>query len=419
MPSEEARRRMNEVRRLWADYLEADLRLLEAAGKGESHFQEARALAAGVTATSYSAVIKELSTVTAWSNERGKETSEAASAEYSEGLYLSIAAIVRALGLGVVLALAITASITLPLKEGVAIAEAVASEDLTRQIETSGRDEVAELLRSMQQTSSSLSTLVGHVRDCSVTIAHGSHEIASGNLDLSRRTEEQASNLEEPAASMEEFTTIAQSNSDTARQADELATSATSAALGGGTAVEAVVETMSKILDASRKISEIDGLVDGIAFQTNILALNAAVEAARAGPQGRSFAVVAAEVRSLAQRSAVAAREIKTLIDDSVATVEVEADQAAAAGRSMKEIVSQITGVGQLIASISSATAEQTAGIAQVGEAINQMDRVTQQNAALVEQSAAAAESLKTQADQLSEMVAAFKVVDGHRPAIA
>ena len=252
--------------------------------------------------------------------------------------------------------------------------------------------------------------IVGEVRLSSDSIATGSSEIATGNADLSQRTEEQASNLEETAASMEELTSTVKNNADTAHKAAALAGEASRAAVQGGEVVAQVVSPMEEISAASRKITDIISVIDGIAFQTNILALNAAVEAARAGEQGRGFAVVASEVRSLAQRSADAAREIKTLIGASVEKVENGTQLVSEAGRSMEGIVAQVQRVSDLIGEISSATSEQTTGISQVGEAVTQLDQVTQQNAALVEQSAAAADSLRHQAAKLAEVVSVFRL---------
>ncbi len=291
--------------------------------------------------------------------------------------------------------------------------EAVASigeGDLSREIRAEGRGEVAEMLRSMQRMQSSLVRIVGAVRQSSDSIATGSAEIANGNADLSQRTEEQAANLEQTAASMEELTSTVKNNADTARQAAALANAASTAAVQGGSVVGQVVATMQDISAASNKITDIIGVIDGIAFQTNILALNAAVEAARAGEQGRGFAVVAAEVRSLAQRSANAAKEIKGLIVNSAEKVQAGTRLVGEAGQSMEGIVAQVRKVNDLIEEISHATGEQTTGISQVGEAVTQLDQVTQQNAALVEQSAAAAESLKHQAAQLAEVVSVFKL---------
>ncbi|HEY1089951.1 MAG TPA: methyl-accepting chemotaxis protein, partial [Burkholderiaceae bacterium] len=251
---------------------------------------------------------------------------------------------------------------------------------------------------------------VGQVRASSDSIATGTAEIATGNADLSQRTEEQAANLEETAASMEQLTATVKQNAETARTANQLASSASGVAASGGQVVGDVVATMEQISTASRKINDIIGTIDGIAFQTNILALNAAVEAARAGEQGRGFVVVASEVRTLAQRSAQAAKEIKGLIGDSVAKVDAGSTLAGNAGKTMADIVSQVKRVTDLIGEISSASTEQSQGIDQVGEAISQLDQVTQQNAALVEQSAAAAESLKHQAAKMIEAVSVFRL---------
>jgi len=266
---------------------------------------------------------------------------------------------------------------------------------------------VLALLSAMQ---SSLARVVGQVRAASDSIATGSAEIAIGNADLSQRTEQQASNLQQTASSMEQMTSTVKNNADAARQATQLATSASAAAEKGGQVVGEVVSTMNDITASSRTIADIIGVIDGIAFQTNILALNAAVEAARAGEQGRGFAVVAGEVRSLAQRSAEAAKEIKSLIGTSVEKVEIGSRLVGEAGTTMADIVAQVQRVADLISEISSATIEQTSGIAQVGDAVSQLDQSTQQNAALVEQSAAAADSLKQQATQLADVVSLFKL---------
>jgi len=256
----------------------------------------------------------------------------------------------------------------------------------------------------------SLAQVVGQVRQGTDTIATASSQIAAGNMDLSSRTEQQASSLEETAASMEELTSTVKQNADNARQANQLAVSASGVAVKGGHVVAQVVNTMSAINTSSKKIVDIIGVIDGIAFQTNILALNAAVEAARAGEQGRGFAVVAAEVRNLAQRSAAAAKEIKTLIGDSVDKVEEGSKQVAEAGKTMDEIVGSVKRVTDIMAEITAASQEQTAGIEQINQAITQMDQVTQQNAALVEEAAAAAASLQEQASGLSQVVSVFKL---------
>ncbi|MDM4764451.1 methyl-accepting chemotaxis protein [Pelomonas sp. SE-A7] len=325
-------------------------------------------------------------------------------------LWSSIVVFLITLGAASVLSLMIVRSITGPLKEAVDIAETVASGDLRKRIEVKGNDETAQLLGALAKMNQGLVDIVSQVRDCAESITAGSSEIARGSLDLSQRTEEQASSLEETAASMEELTSTVKQNSMTSDEANRLAASASSVAGKGGDVVQGVVTTMGQITDQSKKISDIIGVIDGIAFQTNILALNAAVEAARAGEQGRGFAVVAGEVRTLASRSADAAKEIKTLIQASVERVETGAGQVAEAGRTMDDIVSQVQRVSQLISEISLASREQSQGIDQISDAVMQMDQVTQQNAALVEESAAAADSLQQQAQTLSKVVALFKL---------
>ena len=293
------------------------------------------------------------------------------------------------------------------------IAVTVASGDLTTKIDLSKSVEgsVVQAMHAMQE---SLRTTVSTVRQGTDTIATASGQIAAGNQDLSSRTEQQASSLEETAASMEELTSTVKQNADNARQANQLAVSASSVAVKGGSVVAQVVDTMGAINTSSKKIVDIIGVIDGIAFQTNILALNAAVEAARAGEQGRGFAVVAAEVRNLAQRSAAAAKEIKTLIGDSVGKVEEGSRQVAEAGKTMDEIVGSVRRVTDIMAEIEAASREQTQGIEQINQAITQMDQVTQQNAALVEEAAAAAQSLQEQASGLSQVVSVFKL--DHEP---
>jgi len=312
--------------------------------------------------------------------------------------------------LAATLGFALTRSITLPIAHAVKLAQTVAAGDLSARVEVTSRDETGRLLGALKAMIENLVAVVGKVRNSSDCIATGSGQIAAGNADLSQRTEEQAANLQQTAASMEQLTATVRNNSDTARQATQLAGSAAAAATQGGAVVDQVVATMGAIDASSRKIADIIGVIDGIAFQTNILALNAAVEAARAGEQGRGFAVVAGEVRSLAQRSAEAAKQIKDLISDSVDKVQAGTQQVADAGRAMGDIVVQVRRVNDLIGEISAATLEQTQGIGQVGGAISQLDQVTQQNAALVEESAAAAESLNQQAGRLVEAVGVFRL---------
>ena len=312
--------------------------------------------------------------------------------------------------LGGLFAFFISRSIVRPLAKAVGVAETVAAGDLSANIRVDSRDETGQLMQALKDMNANLAKVVGEVRTGTETIATASGQFASGNQDLSSRTEEQASSLEQTAASMEELTSTVKQNADNARQANQLAVSASEVAVKGGAVVSQVVDTMGSINAASKKIVDIIGVIDGIAFQTNILALNAAVEAARAGEQGRGFAVVASEVRSLAQRSAAAAKEIKTLIGDSVEKVEEGSKQVAEAGRTMEEIVGSVKRVTDIMGEITAASQEQTSGIEQINQAITQMDQVTQQNAALVEEASAAAQSLQEQAGALVQAVSVFKL---------
>jgi len=301
-------------------------------------------------------------------------------------------------------------SIVLPLGEAVKIADRVADGDLSAKIDVTSRDETGRLLAALKRMNENLAHIVTDVRAGTEAIATASREIAAGNQDLSQRTEAQASSLEETASSMEQLTGTVKQNADNARRASQLAASASTIAVQGGTVVTDVVRTMGGITESSKRIADIIGVIDGIAFQTNILALNAAVEAARAGEQGRGFAVVASEVRNLAQRSAAAAKEIKALIEDSVGKVESGAALVDQAGTTMSEIVDSIKRVTDIMAEITAASQEQSSGIEEVNQAVNQMDQATQQNAALVEEAAAAAESLQDQAQHLAQAVAVFKL---------
>ncbi|MBD8724075.1 MCP four helix bundle domain-containing protein [Oxalobacteraceae sp. CFBP 13708] len=320
---------------------------------------------------------------------------------------------IAALAIGAACGWLLTRSITRPLAHAVGLARQVASGDLTADIRAESRDEVGDLVLALKAMNDNLLKTVTEVRAGTETIVTASQQIASGNLDLSSRTEQQASSLEETASSMEELTSTVRQNADNARQANVLAKNASQIAAHGGEVVSQVVATMASINASSKKIGDIIAVIDGIAFQTNILALNAAVEAARAGEQGRGFAVVASEVRNLAQRSAAAAKEIRGLISDSVTKVEAGGRLVDEAGVTMQEIVQGIGRVTDIMADITSASAEQSTGIEQVNEAITQMDGVTQQNAALVEEAAAAAASLQEQAMTLAQLVSVFNVGNG------
>jgi methyl-accepting chemotaxis protein len=345
-----------------------------------------------------------------YQDQRMKATKLAADAAAAEGVMALGAGSALALVAGLWFAVALTRSVVKPVRAAQALAQSIAAGDLTHDVRSEAHDEMGQLMRAMGTMVQSLREIVGAVRASSESIATGSSEIATGNADLSQRTEEQAANLQQTAASMEQLSATVNNNALTAVEAERLAGSASKIAAQGGVAVGQVVQTMEGITAASRKIADIIGVIDGIAFQTNILALNAAVEAARAGEQGRGFAVVAGEVRNLAQRSAEAAREIKSLITDSVQKVEAGSRQVDAAGQTMSDIVSQVRRVNDLIGEISNATQEQKQGIGQVSNAVSQLDQVTQQNAALVEESAAAADSLSQQTGRLVDAVSRFKL---------
>ena len=330
-------------------------------------------------------------------------------ADYKDDRTLMVAASLAAVLFAMLAGWLVTRSITQPIARAVGIAETVAAGDLSSEIVADTQDETGKLLRALAAMNANLRKLVSEVRQSSDGIAVGSGQIATGNTDLSQRTEEQASSLEQTAASMRQLTATVRETEQNAHQASDLSLQARGAAEAGGQAVEQVVQTMSEISQASHKIADIIGVIDGIAFQTNILALNAAVEAARAGEQGRGFAVVAAEVRSLAQRSAGAAKEIKQLITDSVVKVEEGSALVDQAGRTMSEIMGSVKRVTDIMADISAASQEQSSGIEQVNQAITQMDEGTQQNAALVEEASASAESMRQQATLLVEAVSAFR----------
>ncbi len=341
-----------------------------------------------------------------------KVRDEQANGSYERAVTLILALSGAALALGALVAWQIQRSITVPLKQAVEVMQAVAEGDLSREVKVQSRDEVGRLLQALNTANRDLGRTMQQVRQAAETVQTASREIADGNADLSQRTEEQASSLQQTAASMEQLNATVRNNAATAQNAAQMAGEACTAASKGGEVVAQVVNTMQAISDSSKKIADIIGTIDSIAFQTNILALNAAVEAARAGEQGRGFAVVASEVRALAQRSANAAKEIKQLIGASVESVNAGARLVGAAGTTMSDIVTQVRRVTTLIDEISNATSEQTSGIGQVNQAVSQLDQVTQQNSALVEQSAAAADSLQQQASKMVDAVSAFRFAE-------
>ncbi len=385
--------------------------LLPAIAALSSHdFQQASELAQGTLGANYASARTDMQALLKLQLTVGKTEYDAAQKRYALARNVSIALIVSGLLIALAISYWLIRAITLPLHEAVQAAERVAEGDLTQAINVRSSDETGQLMQAMQAMNSSLSDIVGQVRSGTEAINVAAREIATGNADLSSRTEQQASSLEETASSMEELTSTVKQNAENARQANQLVQSTAEVAVKGGRVVDQVVDTMTSIKDSSRKIADIIGVIDGIAFQTNILALNAAVEAARAGEQGRGFAVVAAEVRNLAQRSAGAAKEIKSLIEDSVGQVESGGKLVEEAGKTMGEIVTSVKRVTDIMGEIAAASSEQSAGIEQVNQAITQMDDVTQQNAALVEQAAAAAMSLQEQADNLTQAVSVFKL---------
>ena len=372
--------------------------------------EQAREVLGGRSLELFNASAKTLAELISIKNQQAAQESAAAERVYEQALILLVSASVVAVILAVVAAVWLIRSIQRPLRSAVEVADRVAEGDLTAQIETRSNDELGLLLSALQRMQASLIQTVQNVRVGADGVATASNQIAVGNIDLSSRTEEQASALEQTAASMEELGSTVRQNAENARQANQLALSASTVAQQGGEVVGQVVDTMRGINESSRKIADIIGVIDSIAFQTNILALNAAVEAARAGEQGRGFAVVAGEVRNLAQRSAEAAKEIKELITDSVVRVEQGSQLVDQAGSTMTEVVASIRRVTDIVGEISAASSEQSQGVAQIGEAVTQMDQTTQQNAALVEESAAAADSLSKQAQDLVNAVAVFKI---------
>ena len=406
--SEKGKELLKNVTDIRAKYVLIQERFLKIAVDGKK--DDARNLLLGELRPAQLAYFDGLQKLIEYQGQLMTDTGTKAAEDYHAARNLMILLAVAATLLGAGIAFWVTRSITRPLQQAVEVASAVAQGDLTQRIEVKSKDETGRLLQALKDMNENLSNIVGDVRGSTESITTAAKQIAAGNSDLSQRTEEQASSLEETASSMEELTSTVKQNAENAKQANQLAVTASDVAVKGGQVVGQVVQTMASISDSSKKIVDIISVIEGIAFQTNILALNAAVEAARAGEQGRGFAVVAGEVRNLAQRSAAAAKEIKTLIGDSVDKVDTGAKLVDQAGTTMNEIVGAVKRVTDIMSEISAASTEQSAGIEQVNQAVTQMDEVTQQNAALVEEAAAAAESMEEQARSLLEAVSIFKL---------
>ncbi|MBA4216196.1 MAG: methyl-accepting chemotaxis protein [Methylibium sp.] len=385
----------------------------QAAAADPSKLPEVAAIIFGEGRTAFSAMRETTAKWWDYNDKLAADTTAAASRSYDRVILVFVLVGIAALALGLLAAWTTTRSITLPVHKAGAAVRAVAGGDLTQRLTADSRDELGQLLLELDDMTQNLSRMVSSVRQGCDELNVAAAEIAQGNADLSARTENQASSLEETAASVEQMASQIKANADNARQADQLAHHASEVASAGGTAVGDVVATMEAISASSSKISDIIGTIDGIAFQTNILALNAAVEAARAGEQGRGFAVVAGEVRLLAQRSAEAAKEIKSLIGDSVGKVESGSAQVLSARETIVQMVNEVRKVTDLVGEITVSSREQSEGVTQINVAVSQLDQATQQNAALVEQTAAAAESMRQQTAKLSEAVAVFRVDGG------
>ncbi|MDP1936333.1 MAG: methyl-accepting chemotaxis protein [Hylemonella sp.] len=392
----------------WKKYLAQKTEIVQLAGQRRD--EEALDILKGPALQTFEATMAQLKSLSQMAQQGAALARDQNAALQNQVMYGNLGALLVTIILGLVIARTLSQFIARGVRHAADVAGKVAQGDLSSHITIPGRDEIGQLLSSLHDMQSGLAQVVARVRGGAESVATASAEIAQGDLNLSARTESQASALEETAASMEELGSTVRQNADNAKQANQLAQSASTVAVQGGEVVAQVVDTMKGINDSSRKINDIISVIDGIAFQTNILALNAAVEAARAGEQGRGFAVVASEVRSLAGRSAEAAKEIKTLITDSVQRVEQGTALVDQAGTTMSEVVSSIRRVTDIMGEISSASSEQSAGVAQIAEAVTQMDQTTQQNAALVEEIAAAASSLKNQAEDLVNTVAVFRL---------
>ena len=392
----------------WQEYLAEHMKVIE--WSNAHNKQEAKALMLGKSKKEFDEASAELDKLVALNVKGGQDASHAGDVLYGQSRGWIFGVLAGTVALGLAMAVAMARIVSGQLKIAVELAQTVAAGNLSSHVEVTSRDETGQLMQALKDMNASLGSIVGQVRQGTDTIATASSQIAAGNQDLSSRTEQQAASLEETAASMEQLLSTVTSNAENARQANQMAATASDVVQRGGLAVKEAVSTMREIAQDAGRIEAIVSVIDGIAFQTNILALNAAVEAARAGEEGKGFAVVAAEVRSLAQRSASAAKEIKQLLNESGATVQAGAAQVETAGRSMEEILATVERLTLLVSDIATASREQVTGIDQVNTAVNQMDQVTQQNAALVEEAAAAASSLETQAQRLQEAVSAFRL---------